>query len=300
MMKNYYPCDLRKLGQKPLEGCEFYLHKPSLRMEFSTVSNFAKQEDNINLDEFTELFTQSYRAPEVYTAIVNNCTISTRCPDLPRYWGMFFESEGSPYHIINFLSTDARKSFPKHGIFEIENDVARVDLSSKQTIFIEGDSVWFFPFDNLDHFLRECLPGLLTLRQMNFDFNKLNFLISDLSTSIKEFLLHFGVPAQRMISIDSHWLHCERLIIPCFGTFGHLHSPTEYYVDAADSVSSKFSMSYNYKKLYISRRNASWRRVLNEDAFAKELEQRGFMIIEPGDYSKEEQLKLFKNAEIII
>lgn len=228
---------------------------------------------------------------------------------MSRYWAMFFKSDNQPYYVLNFLSTDAKKNFPKFGTFEMDNEVIRIDLDKISKIRIDGESVWLYPFNNLDHFLRECLPGLLTLKELGYDFNKINFLVADLIPDIQDFLVYFGVPKNKIISISNYWISCEKLIIPCFGTFAHLHTPTnKYYLEAIDTLCPSSSSVSTFvpsaklfgKRFYISRSRASWRRILNEEALRSGFEKRGFNIIEPGNYSKIEQLEIFKNAEIIV
>ncbi|NDY96315.1 glycosyltransferase family 61 protein [Wenzhouxiangella limi] len=53
-------------------------------------------------------------------------------------------------------------------------------------------------------------------------------------------------------------------------------------------------------KLYISRQDATARRVLNEAAVMHYLEQAGFTCIIPGNFSIEQQIKLFNRASVIV
>lgn len=54
------------------------------------------------------------------------------------------------------------------------------------------------------------------------------------------------------------------------------------------------------KRVYVSRRDADRRRVVNEDALMEELSEYGFERYEPGRLSFEDQVRLFANAEVIV
>ncbi|OOF51660.1 hypothetical protein BKK53_07165 [Rodentibacter trehalosifermentans] len=210
------------------------------------------------------------------------------------------------YYAFNFINNDAKQRFAKSGEFTIDehNEVITVDLATKNKVHFSGTSVWLYPFNNLDHLLRECLPGLLTLKEMNADFNQLNFIVNEASSDTLEFLKALSIPKESIISINNRWLSFDKLIIPCFGSFGHLHTPSHYYNDIAThivrSLPSQSPLKEINKRIYVSRRNASVRRILNESSLYEGLTARGFTIIEPGDYAKIRQVELFRDAEIII
>lgn len=54
------------------------------------------------------------------------------------------------------------------------------------------------------------------------------------------------------------------------------------------------------KKIYISRKNASDRRRFNEDEIIEFVQQVGFVVIAPEEYSVHEQAQLFNNADCIV
>ncbi|WP_207462028.1 glycosyltransferase family 61 protein [Azospirillum sp. SYSU D00513] len=55
-----------------------------------------------------------------------------------------------------------------------------------------------------------------------------------------------------------------------------------------------------WRKIYVSRRDASIRRVSNEEALMEALAPHGFELICPGDLSFEDQIKVFSEAEIVV
>lgn len=54
------------------------------------------------------------------------------------------------------------------------------------------------------------------------------------------------------------------------------------------------------KRLYVSRRDAAARKVLNEDAVAAALEPLGFEVVVPGTLSLEQQVRTFASAEAVV
>lgn len=54
------------------------------------------------------------------------------------------------------------------------------------------------------------------------------------------------------------------------------------------------------RKLYMGRTTAKWRKPVNEDEVLKLLTSNGFTIMEPGDLSAEDQIRLMAESEIIV
>lgn len=54
------------------------------------------------------------------------------------------------------------------------------------------------------------------------------------------------------------------------------------------------------RRLYVTRRDATHRRILNEDALIQVLQQRGFEIVCPGDLSVADQIELFRQAAVVV
>jgi capsular polysaccharide biosynthesis protein len=54
------------------------------------------------------------------------------------------------------------------------------------------------------------------------------------------------------------------------------------------------------RKLFLSRKNRTWRRILNEDALCEALAARGFEIMLPEDMTIEEQVRMFQEAAVVV
>lgn len=296
----YSSFDLRRNHILKHPQVRVVLHKNNKKLNFNIRKDFFAQE-NIDLNQYSKIFTDEYPTPEVYTAYVKNILVSPKSVGLPRYWAMFFDN----HYIYNFINEHAKNSFEARNIFKrLPED--KIDFNSEQIkpIYIPGKSIWLYTFKNMDHLVRECLPALLTLKEINEDYKNINFIIPTTNQDILEILYALDIPNDNIIQIDSKWIKFEELILPCFSSFGHLHTPTDYYLNTSKLLKNEVSKmnieTIQPKRLYVSRRNAKMRRLLNEDVLHDGLKSRGFTIIEPGDFSKIEQINLFSNAEIIV
>ena len=65
-------------------------------------------------------------------------------------------------------------------------------------------------------------------------------------------------------------------------------------------VSNRAGAGRKRRRLYLTRRAARWRRVLNEDAILAFLIRRGFELVDPGTLTIKQQLELAADAEIIL
>ena len=84
---------------------------------------------------------------------------------------------------------------------------------------------------------------------------------------------------------DNHWQHTLPAWVP-----GYLRNLTGVTVGGTG----------RRRRLYLTRRTASFRRVLNEEALLPVLESHGFEIFDPGTLTVVEQAKIFTSAEAII
>ena len=65
-------------------------------------------------------------------------------------------------------------------------------------------------------------------------------------------------------------------------------------------VSDRAGARRQRRRLYLTRQSARWRRVLNEDAILKLLNDRGFELVDPGTLTIRQQLELAADAESIV
>ncbi|WP_191967129.1 MULTISPECIES: DUF563 domain-containing protein [Haloferax] len=114
-----------------------------------------------------------------------------------------------------------------------------------------------------------------------------------------------GYDSSQWIEHGHEISHVDRLAVaphpirlegnPSSGFASEIQWAGERIVSNLPDVDTTFS-----KRVYISRADASRRRVQNEEEVIDLLESRGFEAYEPGRFSLEEQIKLFAGADIIV
>jgi hypothetical protein len=298
----FYPFDFRILLNISHEQCDFFLHSPSEKLSFDTKS-IIKNENIVNTTPLlSNIFTNTFQTQMVYTVCVTDCIIGPMCRELSRYWPVLF---GDKY-AFNFINEKAKEIFVYKQIIQFASkDYMEIDMTNKNCVEFNEPCVWLYTFFNIDHLLRESLPAILTLLETGVDFKTLKFIVPNLNkTEILEILIAIGISPNNIIQIDGQWMKFKKVYIPCFHSFGHLHTPSPYYMKTAnmllDVAKNKLVDVDMPKRIFVSRDRAKMRRLLNEKYFHNDLLFRGFKIIDPGVLTKLEQAIFFSNAEIII
>jgi capsular polysaccharide biosynthesis protein len=111
-----------------------------------------------------------------------------------------------------------------------------------------------------------------------------------------------GIPLEtiRYVAADDRF-QIENAIVPSMDHFSKTIAPwkMENLRALRDSIFSPTS-TFSSKRIYISRRRAAVRRVLNENDFEQMLRDAGFVLIEVEALSWPEQVALFREAEVIL
>ncbi|WP_035563453.1 glycosyltransferase family 61 protein [Hymenobacter sp. IS2118] len=156
---------------------------------------------------------------------------------------------------------------------------------------------------NYYHWLIDSLPRLHLLRESGM-FDEIDyFLVYDRNNRfVLDSLLQLGIADARIIDVTTHrHLQAGRLLVTSPVRGGGRHSPPW--------VSSFLQQAYlpmpaaNHRfasRVYISRRDASMRRVLNEPAVEEVLAGLGFKTYVLSDLSFMEKVALFSGAEAIV
>ncbi|MCI0564712.1 MAG: glycosyltransferase 61 family protein [Nitrososphaera sp.] len=297
----------RKLGWStiPDSSVKVFTHALPTNRTFDIPTHFEIQDSDQGkaIETLTKDFTNHYTAPPVYTGVVQNALISPRAHALPRYWLVF----GSTHYIADSSNDLAKENWMKEQEIICSGDIMAPTNETPECVSVKGQIVWFYNFKNLHHFMEETLPTLITVREIGIPLEKVTYLCGHLSDSQMEFLKMLGVPPSNTIEIDRKWIRCEELYWSCFPTLGHISNPTTYRakaVDLARSAALKSSFHDDAltlpRKIFISRRRAVNRRLVNESAVTEVLRERGFVDVDPGSYSIAEQIRLFSEAEVVI
>ena len=156
---------------------------------------------------------------------------------------------------------------------------------------------------NYYHWLIDSLPRLHLVREAGLFAEIDYFLVYDKTCSfVRESLLALGIRPQQLIDVTTHrHLRAKRLLVttPVRG-YGR-HSP--YWVSqflhraylSVPPAAPRFA-----PRVFISRRDASMRRLLNEPAVEAVLREFGFQTYALSDLSFAEKVNLFSRAEALI
>lgn len=158
-----------------------------------------------------------------------------------------------------------------------------------------------FAGTNYYHWLLDLLPRLALIERGGESLDSIDyFVVNDRASRFqRETLDHLGIPKDKII--ESHWhphIQATELIVPSFPCdTGHF---ARWQVDWLQQKFGTRNPAKPFRRLYLNRRKVSYRKVENESDIETFLEQHGFESIDPGNYSIQEQVRLFSEAEILI
>lgn len=151
---------------------------------------------------------------------------------------------------------------------------------------------------NYFHWVIDYLPRLWAL-ELEAVPDNIRLIVNDhLSAVQRDSLIELGIRDSRLIQKrDDETLHCEHLIIPSFLTeTGRMSTATVRFLQRLVSDET----SEPRRLIYISRRMASSRRLVNEEAVESMLMEFGFDIVIAENLSFIEQVQLFSSAGLIV
>lgn len=176
-----------------------------------------------------------------------------------------------------------------------------------------------FDFDCYGHWLGELLPRLALLKELGVEYDLLY--VPYHKKYIQESLALLGIDSKKIIQpYDEHfYIQAEELIVPsltarriprqkekefCKYSVGTMYCPmwvVNFLRNAfLPLVDQQIDVSQFNKKVFISRKDAGQRRMLNEDELFELFEEKGFTRYCMSELSFLEQVALFKQAEVVV
>jgi capsular polysaccharide biosynthesis protein len=155
---------------------------------------------------------------------------------------------------------------------------------------------------NYYHWIVDLLPRLALIKSAGFDsFSRI--LVNDSRLPYEQASMQaLGVPPEKVrhVHADDRF-QIKNAILPSMDHFSKTIAPWKIKCLRAlrDSIVSLQS-TISSKRIYISRRRAAVRRVLNEKDFEQMLSDAGFVLIEVEALPWPEQVALFREAEVIL
>jgi tetratricopeptide (TPR) repeat protein/capsular polysaccharide biosynthesis protein len=154
------------------------------------------------------------------------------------------------------------------------------------------------------HWMVDILPRIELLRRSGINFNQIDhFLVNSTHLAFQQETLHkLGIPANKILESDRFpHLQATQLIVPSFaGYLGWLEPWAIEFIRKTFLTPEIKTKSGYPKRIYISRKNARHRQVLNEEEVMKELTPLGFVAIHLESLSFVDQVALFYQAQAII
>ena len=149
--------------------------------------------------------------------------------------------------------------------------------------------------EGYSHWILDALTRLFAIDRTPLD--EINLIVSKpLNRWQKESLAMLGLGEVNIVALENRSIEAEVLYMPSFaGSSGNPHPHGCQWLRERLVKTSSVR-----RRLYISRRLAQRRRIINEDELEPILADHGFEIIEAETMSFAEQLKLFSEAEVIV
>lgn len=161
-----------------------------------------------------------------------------------------------------------------------------------------GEAILIGGLGNYYHWLLDYLPRLRLILQRP-DLDEFPLVVNQsLAGYQTETLKHLGIAPARLHSLPSGTaVPFRRLLVPELGTLGqHPHPETLAWLRATFPKRP----AERRRRLWVSRQDASFRRVENEADIMALLAERGFEKVVPGQMSVTEQASMFAEADVIV
>ena len=127
-----------------------------------------------------------------------------------------------------------------------------------------------------------------------------HFLIGEGCHAIRESLRLLGIKESKLVVTrrDSHFV-CDLLVVPSFhGAPGNM--PPWAIEFLREQFLGSSSLPKSRRRIYVSRANASGRKIANEEEILPILTSRGFVCSELEEISLSAQIELFSKAEAVV
>jgi len=227
-----------------------------------------------------------YETPPVFLSCLSNAKIlSTDCIVLSPENHIFFDSIWSYYPSFESNKMLDGLRLPKSRYYSGE-------------YYLLG-MIWA---DNYYHWLLEILPRLSLMEEFD-QLKKLPIILNrDLKQFQKDTLRLAGISMDQIVRFDGSFWQVERLYYPSPLSGPGNPSPhsvswlRKKFLEKLEPSGACEATSY----LYVTRRDAGQRRILNEDEIISFLETKGFKVICPGEMTFLEQVEAFRRAKLVV
>ena len=152
------------------------------------------------------------------------------------------------------------------------------------------------------HWLMDVLPRIHMLRSQGTGTDRL--FVQAKHRFQRETLRLLGITGTQLVNTEDYeFVSASELVVPFHEIASRMAYPrwvSEFLRGTFLHMETQKRPSDPMRRLYISRGDAQWRQVVNEPEVMKVLERLGFRSVTPGQLSFIEQVRLFRDAEVIV
>jgi hypothetical protein len=150
------------------------------------------------------------------------------------------------------------------------------------------------------HWLFDILPRIHLLEKSALMNEIEAFIFPELKHDFqRESLLKIGFPLDKILEIKpNEYLESKEIIVPSLPS--KLGTVNKWSLDFLRDRLGMHSSKNERNKIYISRKNANQRKLMNEDEIINFLKAEGYLIVFAEELSFEQQINLFGNADVVI
>lgn len=235
---------------------------------------------NEEISKIPTEFIEMYKHPKIYLCLLKNARILAED-------GVIASSDGKVFKNFTF---EFGKPITEHRIFRTYLKKSQYKNGKFASIVSPGSSNYF-------HWIFESLPRLKLLSDVIEEIDYL-FVPANLKKFQIESLNHLGISEEKLIEVNNNThIICENLFVSSIGNSGKM--PKWACTFLRDAFLPKIK-SKPFRLIYISRKDARYRRVINEEEVETFLQRAGFEIIEMSKLSFFEQIKVCSEAKIVV
>lgn len=166
-----------------------------------------------------------------------------------------------------------------------------------------ASSIWHGWCNNYYHWVVDCLPRLYALQQASPELISLIVPLELRPFQARSLALLRPDNVRLLCLPSTAWVNADKLLFPSFVTWkanGYIPEPHLNWLRQKAFAGLHLSEHRACRRIYISRRWANRRRILNESGVISMLAKYGFEEHMLEDYSFEEQVRLFHSAETVV
>jgi hypothetical protein len=215
-----------------------------------------------------------------------------------RYWGGYGGSIIThDEHLLGELSPDVW-GLERHTLFNKFKLPSAVALPGLTAVISTPEADC-----NYSHWMMELLPRLGLLAEAGYGPERVDRYLVNLGGAPyeRETLTLAGLPSEKLLPVTaaSHF-RCENVITTSLRTKHWQHSLPAWVPEYLRRLTNLLPGSSATKRLYLTRRNASFRQVINEEELLPILRANSFEVFDPAERSVREQAAIFGDAEAIV